>query len=126
MEIQKVGIVGCGTMGSGIAQVCAQSGYTVIAADVSETLLNKGLKSINFNLTRSVEKGKLKPEDKDGILRRIQGTTQLADLKDCHLIIEAAIENIELKKKIFSTLDTVLRRPFWPPIPPVYPLQISL
>ena len=107
MEIKQVGIVGCGQMGGGIAQVCAQSGYEVIASEVNEELLNKGLASINSRLTRAVEKETIKPEDKEAIFSRLRGTTNLKDFSRCDLVIEAAIENIELKKKIFAELDTV-------------------
>jgi len=77
MEIKQVGIVGCGQMGGGIAQVCAQSGYEVIASEVNEELLNKGLASINSRLTRAVEKETIKPEDKEAILSRLKGTINL-------------------------------------------------
>ena len=107
MEIKQVGIVGCGQMGGGIAQVCAQSGYEVIASEVNEELLNKGLASISSRLTRAVEKETIKPEDKEAILSRLKGTTNLKDFSRCDLVIEAAIENIELKKKIFAELDAV-------------------
>jgi len=107
MEIKQVGIVGCGQMGGGIAQVCAQSGYEVIASEVNEELLNKGLASINSRLTRAVEKETIKPEDKEAIFSRLRGTTNLKDFSRCDLVIEAAIENIELKKKIFAELDAV-------------------
>ena len=107
MEIKQVGIVGCGQMGGGIAQVCAQSGYEVIASEVNEELLNKGLASINSRLTRAVEKETIKPEDKEAIFSRLRGTTNLKDFSRCDLVIEAAIENIELKKKIYAELDAV-------------------
>ncbi|KPK23287.1 MAG: 3-hydroxybutyryl-CoA dehydrogenase [Dehalococcoidia bacterium SG8_51_3] len=105
--MKQVGIVGCGQMGGGIAQVCAQSGYEVIASEVNEELLNKGLASINSRLTRAVEKETIKPEDKEAIFSRLRGTTNLKDFSRCDLVIEAAIENIELKKKIFAELDAV-------------------
>ena len=105
MEIKKVGVVGCGTMGGGIAQVCAQAGYQAIISEVNEELLKRGLASINSLLTRNVEKGRLSKQDKDAILSRIQGTTNTRDFSDCDLVIEAAIENLDLKKKIFADLD---------------------
>lgn len=107
MEIKKVGVIGCGAMGSGIVQVCAQSGYEVIALEVSDKLLNKGLASINSALTRSVDKGKISQQDKDSILGRIKGTTRAHDFVDRDLIIEAAIENLELKKKMFAEVDRI-------------------
>ena len=107
MEIKKVGVVGCGTMGSGIVQVCAQSGYQVVALEVNEALLNKGLASISSFLTKGVERGKLSQQDKDSTLARIKGTTDTKDFSDCDLVIEAAIENMGLKKKMFAELDKI-------------------
>jgi len=107
MEIKKVGVVGCGTMGSGITQVCAQSGYQVVVSEINDELLNKGLASINNFLAKSVEKGRLSQQDKDSTLARIKGTTNTKDFSDCDLVIEAAIENMELKKKMFAELDKI-------------------
>jgi len=107
MEIKKIGVVGCGLMGSGITQVCAQSGYQVVVSEINNELLNKGLASINNFLTKSVEKGKLSQQDKDSTQARIKGTTNTKDFSDCDLIIEVAIENMELKKKIFAELDKI-------------------
>ncbi|MFC1989065.1 3-hydroxyacyl-CoA dehydrogenase family protein [Chloroflexota bacterium] len=107
MEIKKVGVVGCGTMGAGIAQVCAQAGYQAIISEVNEELLKRGLASINSLLTRNVEKGRLSQQDKDAILSRIQGTTNTRDFSDCDLVIEAAIENLDLKRKLFTDLDKI-------------------
>ena len=107
MEIRKVGVVGCGQMGSGITQVCAQAGYQVTVSEINNELLNKGLASINSRLVRDVEKGRLSPQDKDSILNRIKGTTDTKDFADCDLAIEAAIENMDLKKKIFDELDKI-------------------
>jgi len=107
MEIKKVGVVGCGLMGSGIAQVCAQSGYYVVASEINDALLNKGMASISSRLSRDVDKGKLSPEDKDNTISRIKGTTNTKDFSDCDLIIEAIIENTDSKKKIFAELDKV-------------------
>ena len=105
MEIRKVGVVGCGQMGGGITQVCAQSGYQVIVSEINDELLNKGLASINSSLTRSVEKEKITRQDKDATLARIKGTTNMKDFGECELVIEAAIENLDLKKKLFAELD---------------------
>ncbi len=105
MEIRRVGVVGCGIMGSGIAQLCAQSGYDVTVSEVSEELLAKGMASINSFLAKSVEKGKISQQDKDSILARLRGTTRFQDFRNCDLVIEAASENMDLKKKIFSDLD---------------------
>jgi len=107
MEIKKVGVVGCGTMGGGIVQVCAQSGYQVVASEINDELLNKGLASIDKFMAKSVEKGKLSQQDKDATLSRIKGTTDTKDFGDCDLVVEAAIENMDLKKKIFAELDKI-------------------
>jgi len=105
MEIKKVGVVGCGLMGSGIAQVCAQSGYQVVVSEINDELLHKGLASINKFLAKSVEKDKITEQDKDATLGRLKGTTNINDFSDCNLVIEAVIENMDLKKKIFAELD---------------------
>ena len=107
MEIKKVGVVGCGQMGSGITQVCAQAGYQVIVSEINSELLNKGLASISSRLTRDVEKGRLSEQDKNSAINRIKGTTDTKDFADRDLVIEAAIENMDLKKKIFAELDKI-------------------
>jgi 3-hydroxybutyryl-CoA dehydrogenase len=107
MEIKKVGVVGCGLMGSGITQVCVQSGYPVVVSEMNGDLLNKGLASINSFLSRNVRKGRFSQVEKEDMLARIKGTTDTKDFADCDLVIEAAIENIDVKKKIFAELDKV-------------------
>ncbi len=107
MEIKKVGVVGCGLMGSGITRVCAQSGYQVVVSEINDELLNKGVAAINSALSKSVDKGKLSQQDKDAIFSRLKGTTNTKDFYDCDLVIEAAIENIDLKKKIFAEIDKI-------------------
>ena len=107
MKIKKFGVVGCGLMGAGIAQVSAQSSYPVVVSEINEELLNKGLKIIDKNLARSVEKGKLAEQDKAAIQGRLQGTTNVEDFADCDLIVEAAVENMDLKKRIFADLDRI-------------------
>jgi len=107
MEIKKIGVVGCGLMGSGISQVCAQSGYQVVVSEINDELLNKGLASISLFLTRNVKKGRVSQAEKEATLARIKGTTSLKDFSDCDLIIEAAIENMDVKKKIFAELDKI-------------------
>ena len=107
MKISKVGVVGCGQMGSGIAQVCAQAGYQVVVSEINSELLNKGLASIDSRLGRDVEKGRISPQDKESMLNRIKGTTNMEDFADCDLVIEAAVEDMGLKKKIFSELDKI-------------------
>ena len=107
MEIKRVGVVGSGLMGSGITQICAQSGYRVIVLEINNELLNKGLTSISSSLTRNVKKGRVSQAEKEATLARIKGTTNTKDLGDCDLVIEAVIENLDLKKKIFAELDKI-------------------
>ena len=107
MEIKKVGVVGCGTMGNGIVLVCAQSGYPVVVSEINEQLLNKGLAAIDKFLSTSVQKEKITQQDKDSIQARIKGTTDMKDFADCDLVVEAVVENIDLKKKIFAELDKI-------------------
>jgi 3-hydroxybutyryl-CoA dehydrogenase len=107
MKVEKIGVIGCGIMGSGIAQVCAQSGYQVIVSEISDELLKKGLKSIDSFLSRSVSKGKLSSEEKEAVLSRIRGTTNIKDFSECDLTIEAVPEVLEIKKDIFRQLDQV-------------------
>jgi 3-hydroxybutyryl-CoA dehydrogenase len=104
-EIQKVGVVGCGLMGRGIAQVSAAAGYETVVREVNETLLDKGLGAIRAQLDRAVEKGKLESEARDATLGRLTGTVSLDDLADCDLVIEAIVENIEAKKDLLGALD---------------------
>jgi 3-hydroxybutyryl-CoA dehydrogenase len=107
MDIRKVGVVGCGIMGSGIAQTSAQFGYQVVVSDVNDQLLNKGLNSIASSLKKSVEKGKMSKEEMDAILGRIKGTTDMGAFADCDLMIEAVAEDLEVKKKVFAELDKI-------------------
>ena len=100
-------MVGCGSMGAGIAQLCAQSGYQVVVSEINDELLKKGLASIDKVLARSVEEEKISQADKDAVMGRIKGTTSTKDFADCDLVIEAAIENLDLKKKIFAELDGI-------------------
>ncbi len=107
MEIKKVGVVGCGAMGAGIVQVSAQAGYQVIASEINDTLLKKGLDLIDSILTKDVSKQKITQADKDAILSRIKGTTDTKEFADCDLVIEAVIENMDLKRKVFGELDAI-------------------
>ncbi len=107
MAIQKVAVVGCGLMGSGIAQVAAQAGCDVIVREVSADLIEKGLKSIEKNLGRLVEKGTLSAADRDQARGRLRGTTKLEDLADRDLVIEAIIEQLPAKKELFGALDKI-------------------
>jgi len=107
MEIKKVGVVGCGLMGAGIAQTSAQSGHQVVVSEINEELLNKGLGMIKTQLAKSVENGKLAKEDEEAILGRLKGTTNIEDFADCDVVIEAVVENMELKRKVFADLDRI-------------------
>jgi 3-hydroxybutyryl-CoA dehydrogenase len=106
-EIKKVGIAGCGIMGSGIVQVCAQSGYDVTVMEVEKQFLDKGLASISSQLDKDVKREKISAEDRDVLLGRIKGTIDSSDFSDCDIVIEAVTENMELKKKLFADLDKI-------------------
>jgi 3-hydroxybutyryl-CoA dehydrogenase len=109
MEIGKVGVVGCGIMGSGIAQLCAQNGYAVFISELKERFLNQGLVAIDKNLEKLVRGGKLTREEKENSVARIQGTTGLDHLEACDLVIEAVTEDLDLKQNVFKSLDEVCR-----------------
>lgn len=109
MSIQKVGVVGCGLMGSGIAQVCAFKGLPTVVREVNEDALKKGLDRIRTFLSDGVKRGKLTAAQSDLTLKNLTGTTSLADLKDCDLVIEAVIENLDEKRKVFSELDRLCK-----------------
>ena len=108
MGIKTVGVLGCGLMGSGIAQVSAASGYKTIVREVEDGFLEKGMGRIEKFLAGGVEKGKVTVEEKDKILGNLSGTTKLEDLKDCDLVLEAIIENVEEKAKAYAILDGVV------------------
>lgn len=107
MAIHKVGVVGCGLMGAGIAQVCAQAGFQTVVREVSPELVEKGLKSIEKNLARLVEKGTITESAKNEIRGRLKGVTSLDELKDCDLVVEAIIEQLPAKRELFSALDAL-------------------
>lgn len=107
MAIQTVGVVGCGLMGSGIAQVSAQAGFQTVVREVSADLVEKGLKGIEKNLVRLVEKGNLTEVAKSEIRGRLKGTTSLENLKDCDVIVEAIIEQLPAKRELFAALDAI-------------------
>jgi 3-hydroxybutyryl-CoA dehydrogenase len=107
MEIKKVGVMGCGIMGAGIVQVVLQASFPVTVGEANEQLLAGGLKRIKGALDKAVEKGTLTPEKRDGAFGRITGTVSPADFADCDLIIEAIVENLEAKTKLFSALDAI-------------------
>jgi len=110
MSIQKIGVIGAGTMGHGISLVAAKAGYTVILRDIKEEFVNKGLQKIDKFLSRSVEKGKMTEQQKKDISDRITGTTNLKDLKDVDLVIEAIFEDVNVKKDIFKNLDSICKK----------------
>lgn len=105
MEVKRVMVVGAGQMGSGIAQVLAEAGYSVILHDINEEAVNKGMANIYHHLTKQVAKGKRQEEEKTTIIDRIERSTTLENAATCDLIIEAAIENLDVKKAIFKELD---------------------
>ncbi len=107
MDIKTVGVVGCGLMGSGIAQVCAEAGYQVIVREVNEDLLKKGLGKIESFLTKGVEKGKVTPERKAEVLGRLEGTTSLEKFAACDIVIEVVVENLQVKHELYQALDRI-------------------
>ncbi|MDY6864254.1 MAG: 3-hydroxyacyl-CoA dehydrogenase NAD-binding domain-containing protein [Thermodesulfobacteriota bacterium] len=108
MEIKKITVIGAGIMGSGITQVCAQAGFDVAMKDIKDEFIERGLKGINKNVGRQVQKGKISQEVMDEILGKIQATTDLKEaVKDTSIVIEAATENMEIKKAIFKELEEV-------------------
>ncbi len=105
MDIDKVGIAGCGLMGSGIAEVAAKGGFDVVVREVSADLIEAGRKRIAKSLGKAVEKEKLSADERDEALERISFTTELQDLADCDLVVEAIVESLEAKNELFGTLD---------------------
>ena len=105
--MKKVGVVGCGLMGGGITEVCARAGYPVVVMEVNQQFLDNGISKIQTSLERAVKKEKITAQDKDATLARIHGTLKMEDFKDCDLVIEAVLENLEEKKKVFAGLDKV-------------------
>ncbi len=109
MAIKKIGVLGAGLMGSGIAQVAASSGYEVILVEVSEDLVKKGLSGIEKSLAKFAEKGSITAEQKDATLARLRGTTKLEELADADIIIEAIIENLQIKRETYAKLDQLCK-----------------
>lgn len=107
MGINNVGVIGCGVMGGGIAQVCAQSGHEVTVLEINNELLNKGINAIKSALSKSMSKGQLSQEDCEAVIGRIKGTTEARDFGHCDLVIEASSENMDLKKRLFAEMDRV-------------------
>ncbi|HHD2751988.1 TPA: 3-hydroxybutyryl-CoA dehydrogenase [Clostridium perfringens] len=107
--MEKIFVIGAGTMGAGIVQAFAQKGYEVIVRDIKDEFVDRGIAGINKGLTKLVSKGKITEEDKEAVLSKITGTTDLGLAADCDLVIEAAVENMEIKKQIFAELDEICK-----------------
>jgi len=110
MEIRSVGVLGCGLMGSGIAQVTATAGFDVTVLEVEQKFIDKGFAGVEKSLGKFAEKGTITAQQKDEIRGRLKGTTNAQDLRDCDLVIEAIIENVEEKKKMYAAIDAVLKK----------------
>ena len=108
MQIRTVGVLGCGLMGSGIAQVCAQAGYETVVREVDDSLLQKGIGRIEQFLAEGVKKGKLTVAARASTLAKLSGTTSVDDVKRCDLVIEAIVENLEAKQQAFQALEAVM------------------
>ncbi len=107
MVIKQVMVIGAGQMGSGIAQVCAAAGYDVFLHDLKEEFVNRGRAGIEKNVQRLVEKGRLSDDEKMGVLERIKPSTDLQNAREVDVVIEAAVENMEIKKQLFAELDQI-------------------
>src|SRR6476646_11520538 len=109
MEIKKVGVLGCGLMGSGIAQVSAMAGFDVSVLEVEQKFIDKGFAGIEKSLAKFAEKGTIK-ETPQAVRARLKGTTSMQDLADCDIIVEAVIENVDDKKKLSAALDGIVKK----------------
>ena len=109
MEIKKIGVLGAGIMGTGIAQICAEAGFEVILVDLTEEFVNKGYQTVVKNWTRAVEKGKASAEEVEKFKALITTSVDNKDFKDCDVVIEAIIEDIEVKKKVFKELGEICK-----------------
>jgi 3-hydroxybutyryl-CoA dehydrogenase len=107
MKIERVGVLGAGLMGSGIAEVCAKAGYDTVVREVSDDLARKGIGRVESSLAKAVEKGKLSSADRDAARGRLTPTTRVSDLAKCDLVIEAVVENLDAKKELFGELDRI-------------------
>ena len=110
MTIKKVGVLGCGLMGSGIAEVSARAGYETVVREVTQDLVDKGLGRIQGSLGKAVDKGKMEASARDEAMGRLRGVVDLGDLADCDLVIEAIVENLDEKRKTFSVLDEAVKK----------------
>ena len=109
MTIRRVGVLGAGLMGSGIAEVCAKAGYDTVVREVSDELVKKGLARVEGSLGKAVEKGKLPAAERDAAWKRISSTTRLEDLESCDLVLEAIVENLDVKKETYLALDRICK-----------------
>jgi 3-hydroxybutyryl-CoA dehydrogenase len=107
VKIERVGVLGAGLMGSGIAEVCAKAGYETVVREVSDDLARKGIGRVESSLAKAVEKGKLSAADRDAARGRLTPTTRVSDLAKCDLVIEAVVENLDAKKELFGELDRI-------------------
>lgn len=110
MAVKKIGVIGAGQMGHGIALVAAKTGYDVILRDIKDEFVKKGLSKIERFLDKSIEKGKMTADEKKKILSHVKGTIKFEDLKDVDLVIEAIFENIKVKKELFQNLDKICKK----------------
>jgi len=108
--IKKVGVLGCGLMGSGIAQVAAQAGYDTVVRETEQSFLDRGFGGIRKSLDKFVERQKMTAENRDAALGRLKGTTSVGDLADCDIVIEAIVENVELKRTVYAELDRIVKK----------------
>jgi 3-hydroxybutyryl-CoA dehydrogenase len=109
MQIKKVGVLGCGLMGAGIAQTAATAGFETVVREVSDDLIQKGFAGIEKSLAKFAEKGSITPEQQQATIQRLKGTTTFDDFRDCDIVIEAIIENLEEKRKTFRELDSTCK-----------------
>ena len=109
-RIKKVGVLGCGLMGSGIAQVSAQAGYDTVVVEVAQQFLDKGMAGIGKSLGKFVEKGKLSASDKDACMSRLRGSTSLGELAQCDIVVEAITENPQVKKETYTAIDSIVKK----------------
>jgi 3-hydroxybutyryl-CoA dehydrogenase len=110
MALKQIGVVGCGAMGAGIAQLALQAGYSVVVREIDQGLLEKGLGRIKNGLEKSQQKGTLSTEDKEAMLQRLSGTVSFTDFATSDLVIEAAFEDIQIKKELFKSLDGICKK----------------
>src|SRR5436190_15305642 len=107
--ISKVGVLGCGLMGHGIAQICAQAGWDVVVREADQEALDRGIARIEKQLARAVEKGRMEQEDADAVRARLQPTLEYSDLADCDLVIEAIVEDLDTKLEMWREVDSIVK-----------------